>query len=84
MEVEKQDGTILESSVPEGIHEAVNLKIQGSNIDLHRYLQLLQSAALAVGIRADYFEEPHEYSNVQDAERYVRVHEDASRSGTRS
>jgi len=78
MEVEKSDGTIMEYSVPDGIHEAVNLKIQGSNIDFHRYLQLLQSAATAVGIRADYFEEPHEYSNVQDAERYVRVHEEAS------
>ena len=78
MEVEKSDGTILEYSVPNGVHEAVNLKIQGSNIDFQRYLQLLQSAMLAVGIRADYFEEPHEYSNVQDAERYVRVHEDAS------
>jgi hypothetical protein len=78
MEVKKSDGTILEYSVPDGIHEAVNLKIQGSNIVFHRYLQLLQSAAVAVGIRANYFEEPHEYSNVQDAERYVRVHEDAS------
>ncbi|WP_458188999.1 DUF7845 domain-containing protein [Haladaptatus sp. NG-WS-4] len=78
MKVEKRDGTVSDYSVPDGIHEAVNVKIQGSNIDFHRYLHLLQSAALAVGIRADYFEEPHEYSNVQDAERYVRVHEDAS------
>jgi hypothetical protein len=78
MKVEKRDGTVSDYSVPDGIREAVNVKIQGSNIDFHRYLQLLQSAALAVGIRADYFEEPHEYSNVQDAERYVRVHENAS------
>ncbi|WP_336344789.1 DUF7845 domain-containing protein [Halalkalicoccus ordinarius] len=78
MKVEKRDGTVSSYSVPDGIREAVNVKVQGSNIDFSRYLQLLQSAALAVGIRADYFEEPHEYSNVQDAERYVRVHEDAS------
>lgn len=78
METENRDGTVSEYSVPDGIHEAVNVKIQGSNIDFHRYQPLLQSAALAVGIRADYFEEPHEYSNIQDAERYVRVHEDAS------
>lgn len=78
MKVEKGDGTVSDYSVPDGIQEAVNVKIKGSNIDFHRYLQLLQSAVLTVGIRADYFEEPHEYSNIQDAERYVRVHKDAS------
>ncbi|WP_435124116.1 MarR family transcriptional regulator [Halobaculum sp. D14] len=78
MKVEKSDGTVSDYSVPQGIHEAVNVKIQGSNVAFHRYIHILQSAALAVGIRADYFEEPHEYSNVQDAERYVRVREDAS------
>jgi hypothetical protein len=78
MQIEKGDGTVSEYSVPDGIHEAVNVKIQGSNIDFHRYLKLLHSAVSAIGIRENYFEEPHEYSNVQDAERYVRVHEDAS------
>jgi hypothetical protein len=78
MEVERSDGSVTEYSVPDGIHEAVNVKIQGSNIEFSRYLQLIQSAASAVGIRGDYFQSPHEYSNVQDAERYVRVHKDAS------
>ena len=78
MQTENRDGTVSDYSVPDGIHEAVNVKIQGSNIDFQRYLQLLQSAALAAGVRADYFEKPHEYSNIQDAERYVRVHQDAS------
>ena len=78
MQIEQSDGTISEYSVPDGIFEAVNVKIQGSNIEFHRYLDLLQSAVATVSIRSDYFKEPHEYSNVQDAERYVRVHKDAS------
>jgi len=78
MKTKKNDGSVSEYSVPHGIHEAVNVKIQGSNIEFKRYGELLQSAALAVGIRADYFADPHEYSNVQDAERYFRIREDAS------
>ncbi|WP_435319572.1 hypothetical protein [Haloarchaeobius sp. TZWSO28] len=72
MKTKNNDGTMSEYSVPPGNHEAVNVKIPGSNIDFKRYTELLQSAALAVGIRADYFADPHEYSNVQDAERYWR------------
>lgn len=78
MEVEHSDGATSELSVPDGIHEAVNIKIQGSNIEFSRYLPLLQIAATTVGIRGSYFESPHEYSNIQDAERYVRLHRDAS------
>ena len=78
MKVEQRDGTVFDYSVPDGIHEAVNVKIQGSNIEFSRYPQLIQLAALAVGIRADYFEHPHDYSNVLDAEKYVRVHDSAS------
>ncbi|WP_229125931.1 DUF7845 domain-containing protein [Halapricum desulfuricans] len=78
MEIEQSDGTISEYSVPDGIHEAANVKIQGSNIEFSRYLRLLRLAATSVGIRGRYFEEPHEYSNIQDAERYVRIHKDAS------
>lgn len=78
MKVKKGNGTASYYSVPDEISEAVNVKIQGSNIDFDRYKQLLKTAFGAVGIRGDYFEVPHEYSNVQDAERYVRVHKDAS------
>lgn len=78
MQIEQSDGTVSEYSIPDGIHEAINLKIQGSNIEFSRYLDLLQSAVVTAGIRANYFEEPHEYSNIQDAERRVRVHTDAS------
>lgn len=73
MQIEQSDGTVSEYSVPDGIHEAINVKIQGSNIEFSRYLDLLQSAVATVGIRANYFEQPHEYSNIQDAERYLSV-----------
>jgi len=78
MQIEQSDGTVSEYSIPDGIHEAINVKLQGSNIEFGRYLDLLQSAVSTVGIRSNYFEEPHEYSNIQDAERCVRVHTDAS------
>lgn len=78
MEVERNDGTVHEYSVPENLEEGINIKIQGSNIEFGRYLPLLRHAASAVGIRRDYFDSLHEYSNIQDAERYVRVHQDAS------
>ncbi|MGM0592350.1 MAG: MarR family transcriptional regulator [Halobacteriota archaeon] len=78
MKAQKRNGTQTEISVPKELGEAVNVRVKGSNIDFRRYGKLLRLAAQAVGIRWDYFEEPHEYSNVQDAERYVRVHKDAS------
>lgn len=78
MKTEDKYGNVSEYSIPESIREAANVKIMGSNIDFDRYQSLLQSAAAAVRIRGDYFETPHKYSNVQDAERYVRVQEDAS------
>lgn len=58
MEVEKQDGSGIEYSVPKTIHEAVNLKVQGSNVDFNRYLGQLQPAVSAVGIGADCLEAP--------------------------
>ncbi|WP_323677863.1 MarR family transcriptional regulator [Halorubellus sp. PRR65] len=78
MQAEKSNGTRTEISIPEGILEAINIRIQGSNIHFHEYQSLLRDAMIAVGIRGEYFEDPHEHSNVQDAERYVRVHKDAS------
>ncbi|WP_335999371.1 MarR family transcriptional regulator [Halorientalis halophila] len=78
MEVEKNGGDTFELDVPEGIEEAVNVRINGSNIEFTRYRRLLKKAALSVGINGRYFDEAHEYSNVQDAEMYVRVHKDAS------
>jgi len=56
----------------------VNVRIKGSNIAFDRYPELLRRAAIEIGVAGKYFEEPHEFSNIQDAERYVRVHRDAS------
>jgi len=78
MEGERDDGSRVEIPVPEEFGEGVNVRLTGSNIAFDRYLPLLQKAARAVGIAPDYFADPHESSNVQDAERYVRVHRDAS------
>jgi hypothetical protein len=78
MEMENKHGEISEYNVPDGIHEGVNVKIKGSNIQFARYHDLLQSAARAVDLNPRYFEDFHDYSNVQDAERYVRLHKERS------
>lgn len=59
-----------EISVPKGI----NLRVSGSNIEFASYLLLIRRVFDAVDIKPDYFTDPHPYSNVQDAERYVRLH----------
>jgi len=64
--------------VPDDVEEAVNLHVQGSNIEFDQYQPLIQDAMRAVGINGRYFETLHEFSTILDAERYVRVHEDAS------
>ncbi|EMA20004.1 DUF7845 domain-containing protein [Haloarcula argentinensis] len=78
MQGERDDGSRVEIPVPDGFGEGVNVRVKGSNIEFHRYPELLQRAAIEVGVTGRYFEEPHPYSNVQDAEKYARVHRDAS------
>lgn len=78
MEAETNDGKRIEIPVPEGFGDGVNVRVQGSNIAFNRYPELLQVGASALGIAGRYFEDPHPFSNVQDAERYARVHQDAS------
>ena len=78
METENKKGEISEFSVPDEIDEGVNVQLKGSNIDPFRYPRLLREAANAVGISAHHFENPNDVSNVQDAERYVRIDRDAS------
>jgi len=79
MMAESDDGDRSEINVPEAITEAVNVKISGSNIEFDRYEELLQRGFESVGIGRSYFERPHEFSNIVDAERYVRL--DKRRSG---
>ncbi|KZX47069.1 MarR family transcriptional regulator [Haloarcula sp. K1] len=78
MQGERDDGSRIEIPVPDGFGEGVNVRVKGSNIEFHRYPELLQRAAIEIGVTGRYFEEPHSYSNVQDAEKYARVHRDAS------
>lgn len=74
---EKENGSRVNINSPDGF-EGVNIRVQGSNIKFDRYLSLLQDAAVSVGLNPRRLQEPHEYSNVQDAERYVRLHTDKS------
>jgi hypothetical protein len=78
MEGEKSDGSSVKIPVPEGIGEGVNVRVSGSNIDFSRYQDLFRLAATCLGINGDYFRDYHEYSNIQDAERYVRLDRDQS------
>lgn len=78
MKGEKSDGSTVEIPVPDGFGEGVNVRVKGSNIEFSRYVDLLRLACTCLGINGRYFEEPHPYSNIQDAERYVRVNKDAS------
>lgn len=78
MKGERDDGNHVDIPVPDGFREGVNVRVKGSNIAFDRYVTLLRLAATRLGINGRYFEEPHEFSNIQDAERYVRVRDDAS------
>lgn len=78
MEGERADGSRVEIPVPDGFLEGINVRVQGANIDFGRYLPLLQLAADALDVNAYYFDDVHPFSNIQDAERYVRVHRDSS------
>lgn len=62
--------------------DGVSIAARGSNIPFEKYNQLLREASDALGISPRYFGDGpfdvHETSNIQDAARYVRTHEDAS------
>lgn len=78
MKGERNDGSIVKIPVPDGFEEGINVRVKGSNIAFERYVPLLKQAASALGINGRYFEEPNPMSNIQDAERYVRLHRDKS------
>ncbi|WP_135667222.1 DUF7845 domain-containing protein [Halorhabdus rudnickae] len=78
MEGERSDGSRVEIPVPDGFGEGVNVRVQGSNIAFERYPDLVARAGAALGIAGRYFRDPHPMTNIQDAERYGRVHRDAS------
>lgn len=76
MTVENDQGGEQQLNVP--FDEGVNVRIAGSNIEFCKYITLLQQAAGALRIRRSYFADPHDSSNVQQAERYVRLSKDES------
>jgi hypothetical protein len=76
---ETNDGNVTEIPVPPTLqNDGLNIRIQGSNIEFTRYLDLLQTAARVLGFSARYFQKPEHTSNIMDAEKYARVHRDAS------
>lgn len=60
----------------------MNLHVQGSNIEFYQYLLLVQNTMSAVRTQPGYFGTLHEFSTILDAERYVRLHDNASGLGT--
>jgi len=76
---ETDRGEVVEIPVPPTLkNDGLNLRIQGSNIAFTRYLDLFQTAARVLGFNANYFQTPAATSNVQDAEKYARLHRDLS------
>jgi len=77
-----KDGQRVNIPVPQNLAnngtDAVSIAARGSNIEFAAYPQLLREAAEAVGLSAHYFDDLHDSSNIQDAERYVRVNKDAA------
>jgi predicted transcriptional regulator len=84
MEAKSEDGSRTEISVPESLAnehtDAVNIRINGSNIPFDEFGTVLRNAAAAVGVDSYYFREQdrHTTSSIQDAARYVRLHTDVS------
>ena len=58
--------------------EAVNVKVQGSNLDPQDYPTIISSAMGRAGINSDYFKQIHELSNIQDVALYVRLNKNRS------
>ena len=84
-EAEKSDGetiTLQPGGLTSPQTDGISVKAAGSNVAFGKYDQLLREAADALGINSWYFGDGpfdvHETSNVQDAARYVRVHESVS------
>lgn len=73
MEVENDEGDRHELSIPDSLTEGINIRVSGSNIEFSHYEKLLARIFDALDINQRYVAEPHDASNIQDAERYVRL-----------
>lgn len=78
MQGQTRTGDVVDIPVPKDFGEGVNVRIQGSNIEFDRYQDLLAFGLSAISINPTYFVDPHPSSNIQDAERYVRIHREES------
>ena len=68
--METHDGEPI--STPEDL-VGINVRAQGSNLDFGLYVSLFRAIAAELWVSGRYFAETHEYSNINDAARYVRV-----------
>lgn len=73
MTAEDDYGNIHQINIPDDIEEAINIRVQGSNIHFLRYRHLIKDAFKALDINPKYVAKPHEHSNLGDGERYVRL-----------
>lgn len=71
MTVQNEQGSERRLNVP--FNEGINIRVAGSNIEFREYSTLLQRAVGTLGIQQSYFADPHDSSNIQQAERYVRL-----------
>lgn len=78
MEGENRHGERVSISVPDELEEGINVRVQSSNVEFERVALLVRRGFETVGVNGWYFENPSPLSNIQDAERYVRVHTDES------
>lgn len=83
---EKTNGDLTDIPTPDSLGDGLNVRVSGANIDPRRYFPLLRHAVTAFGVNPAHFggvpgEDgygPHETSNIQDAERYVRIYKGES------
>lgn len=74
--MESKDGERI--SIPPNLGESINVRVSGSNVPFEAYHRLLVSAFQVLGVSKRYVSDPHEYSNITDAELYVRLTREAA------
>lgn len=76
---EKANGDVVEIPVPATLaDDGLDARIQGSNIQFTRYLDLFRTAAHVLGFNSRYFQAFEHSSNIMDAEKYARLYRNAS------
>lgn len=76
------DSGVTRIPVPDSLandgHDAVSVRVSGSNMSMHKYHDLLAESLSAVGISPRYVADLHDTSNTTQAALHVRLHRDLS------